>query len=231
MPRAEATTARPSPPGLFSAIASEDELAASPPHGLAGLERWAWCVGFVFDAFALWVIWPGGSWPVVLLSRALGVPLQPLVSWLARTRRLPVPTVGYLTLLYTVVTVALMAIPAIEFGGLTSPYVFSLVAFAMAAPLVADLRRSRLFALFASWFVTWTALLAAASLTHPAVARQWTDDPALTLYLGQWLFLALTYVAKRGGHAGDRRAPSRAARGPADSRATGCRRRLGAGGA
>lgn len=196
MPRAEATTARPSPPGLLAAIASEDELAALAAHmGSLGWERWAWCVGFVFDAFALWVIWPGGSWPVVLLSRALGVPLQPLVSWLARTRRLPVQTVGYLTLLYTIVTVALMAIPAIEFGGLTSPYVFSLVSFAMAAPLVADLRRSRLFALFASWFVTWTALLAAASLTHPAIARQWSDDPALTLYLGQWLFLALTYVA------------------------------------
>lgn len=134
--------------------------------GSLGWERWAWCVGFVFDAFALWVIWPGGSWPVVLLSRALGVPLQPLVSWLARTRHLPVQTVGYLTLLYTIVTVALMAIPAIEFGGLTSPYVFSLVSFAMAAPLVADLRRSRLFALFASWFVTWTALLRR-RLSHP----------------------------------------------------------------
>jgi serine/threonine-protein kinase len=196
MPRAEATTARPPPPGLFADVASPDELEALTAHMASlGWERWAWCVGFLFDLFALWVIWPEASWPLVLVSRALGVPLQPLLSWLARSKRPSVPAVGYLTLLYTVVTVALMGIPAIEFGGLTSPYVFSLVAFAMASPLVAEIRRSRLLALFASWFVTWTALLAVASLTHPAIARQWHDTPSVTLYLGQWLFLALIYVA------------------------------------
>ena len=196
MRRAEASTARPA----ISRFASDDELAAVAAHmGALGWERWAWCVGFFFDAFALRVVWPGASWRVVLLARALGVPLQPALAWLANSRRLAAPAVGRLTLLYTLVTVALMAVPAVEFGGLMSPYVFAVGSFAMAAPLVAEVRRSRLFALFTAWFGVWTALLACAARWRPDVARQWGDTRAVTFYFGQWLFLALLFVA--GMHA------------------------------
>ncbi|MDP3217725.1 MAG: serine/threonine-protein kinase, partial [Deltaproteobacteria bacterium] len=198
--REPAATARPAPPGPFSALASDDELTAMAAHmGALGWERWAWCVGFFFDAFALKVVWPGASWPVVLGARSLGLPLQPALAWVARRRRLPAPTVGRLTLLYTLVAVALMGVPAAEFGGLTSPYVFSLVSFAMAAPLVAEVRRSRLFILFGAWFVVWTAVLAVAAAYSPDIARQWHDTRALTVYFGQWIFLALIFGA--GMHA------------------------------
>ena len=196
MPRAEATTARPAPPGRFAVLASDDELSAIAAHmGALGRVRWAWCIGFFFDVFALRVVWPEASWGVVLLCRAIGVPLQPALVWLANSKRVAAPTVGLLTLLYTLVVVALMCLVSVEFGGLTSPYVFALVSFAMAAPLVAEVRRSRLLALFGAWFVVWTATLGIAARNHPALARQWGDTPAVTLYFGQWIFLALIFLA------------------------------------
>lgn len=200
MPRADATTARPAPPGIFSSVMTDDELSAMAAHmGALGWERWAWALGFVFDLLALRFVWPGTPWRVVLFTRALGVPLQPLLVALANSGRVAAPTVGALTVAYTVLAGALMAVPAVEFGGLTSPFVFSLVSFALAAPLVADVRRSRLLSLFASWFVVWTAVMAVASISHPAIERQWRDAPALTLYFGQWLFLTMIFVA--GMHA------------------------------
>ncbi|MDB4928369.1 MAG: hypothetical protein JWM10_853 [Myxococcaceae bacterium] len=196
MPREVARTIRPAPTGRFSALLTDHELSALAAHmGKIGWERWVWCIGFFFDVFALRVVWPRASWAVVLLARAAGVPLQPLLARLAGGGRVRAPTVGRITLLYTLVTVALMAVQGVEFGGLTSPYVFSLVSFAMAAPLVAEVRRSRLFVLFAAWFSVWTAVLALAALYRPELARQWHDTPAVTLYFGQWLFLGFIYAA------------------------------------
>lgn len=196
MPRAEITTARPAPPGLFAVLASDDELSAIAAHISAlGMVRWHWSIGFFFDVAALRLVWPEASWSVVLLCRTIGVPLQPALVWLANSNRVAAPTVGLLALLYTLVVATLMCIISVEFGGLTSPYVFVLVAFTTAAPLVAEIRRSRLLALFGAWFIVWTATLGIASRSHPALARQWNDTPSLTLYFGQWIFLTLIFLA------------------------------------
>ncbi len=195
MPSADATTARPAPPGLFAALASDDELSALAHHmAVLGWHRWAWCVGLVFDVFGLWLVWPGASWRVVLGCRLIGAPLHPLLTWLARSGRLPATTVGLLALFSNFIFVALMARQGVEFGGLNSPYLFGLTTFVMASPLVAEVRRSRLYLVVLTWFVIWTAMLVAVVETYPAVARQWRDVASVATYFGEWVLIAAVYV-------------------------------------
>lgn len=171
-------------------MATDDELAALAEHMRnLGVQRWAWLLGFGFDVFMLALVWPRASWAWVLGLRALGAPVHPLLSHLARGTRVPTRVTGAAVVASSYLLVAIMCLQAASFGGLESPYLFGVMSFCMAAPLVASVRVRLLAGVMASWFVLWTALLALLSLRDPALAAQWRSTQAVSLYAAQWFFV------------------------------------------
>lgn len=173
-------------------VASDAELAAVADHmRQLGPLRWAWAFGFLFDLGAVTLVFPDARWGWVLGCRALGVPMQPMLVRLARDRRVKAPTVGLLTVANTIYLVLLMALQAVELGGLLSPYVFQMLVFMFAGALVVFVRPSRIVGIVSCWFFVWVAVMAAAGGVRDDIAAQWRDPRALGLFVGYMSLLAI----------------------------------------
>lgn len=156
-------------------------------------QRWMWVVGFAFDIPALRFVYTDASWRWVLGLRLVGVPLQPLL--IAYARRTTDDRAAVATFAYGIVTIALMAMQALAFDGLLSPWVMGVLGFSFAGSLVNDVRPSRIAHAVASWFAVWVITLRVGARWFPAVEAQWHTLRAPLYHLGHWALIAGVAIA------------------------------------
>ncbi len=182
--------------GLLTRVATDEEYEALAGHARElGAVRWAWLVGFAFDVPMLALVWPRASWAWVLGLRALGAPVLPLLRAMASAPRVPARVTGPAVLASSYLLVAIMCLQASSLGGLTSPYVFSVMVYCLGAPLVATVRVRLLAGVMGSWLALWTALLLLVSLRDRELAAQWGSPSAVALYAAQWAFVLGIFAA------------------------------------